>query len=133
MGSNRRKAKRVGRPTRLGSVLVVALIALVGCSEPPFVDRVTIVNGTDYPANVDVTSGAHEAWLGLGVAGPNEDETFGEVIDHGQLWVFRFDYAAKHSEEIRVTRKELKEANWRVEVPFSFEQRLRQLGVEPPP
>jgi hypothetical protein len=49
------------------------------------------------------------------------------------MWVFRFDYADKHQEEVEVTRPDLERNDWTVEVPQSFEQRLRDLGVTPPP
>lgn len=54
------------------------------------------------------------------------------VIDQGDVWIFRFDYAG-YEEELEVSRRELERNRWTVEVPQSFEQRLRQLGVPPPP
>jgi hypothetical protein len=55
------------------------------------------------------------------------------VIDQGDVWVFRFDYAGKHEEEIEISRSELVRMDWTVEVPQSFGDALHGLGVEPPP
>jgi hypothetical protein len=37
----------------------------------------------------------------------------------------RFDYIGKHQEEVEVSRRELAQDDWTMEVPLSFEQRLR--------
>jgi hypothetical protein len=118
---------------RAAVMVLVTALAMSGCSEVAFIERITIVNGTEYSANVDVTSAGRDGWLGLGVIEATESRSFDEVVDQGRTWVFRFDYAAKHDEEIEITRQELEEANWRIEVPASFGEALRDLGVEPPP
>jgi hypothetical protein len=114
---------------------VGACVLLVGvaCSDTSFVDEVTIVNDTQYSANVDVTGRSREGWLGLTVVQPQSTTTIGEVIDQGEVWIFRFDYVGKYQEEVEVARGELEEDDWEVEVPQSFEQRLRDLGIPPPP
>jgi hypothetical protein len=114
---------------------VGAFVVVVGaaCSDVSFVDEVTIVNDTEYSANVDVTDQTRGGWLGLAVVRPQSTKTIAEVIDQGDTWIFRFDYGGKHEEELEVSRSELERNDWAVEVPQSFEQRLRDLGIPPPP
>jgi hypothetical protein len=106
---------------------------VVGCSDVSFVDEVTIVNNTAYSPNVDVTDGARDGWLGLATVGPESSSTVREVIDQGDVWIFRFDYVGMHAEELEVSRRDLERNEWRVSVPESFEDRLREMGIPPPP
>jgi hypothetical protein len=133
LGSNRGKGKEIATEPRLGLFLAVLLIALSGCSNDVFVERISIVNETDFPADVDVTTAARDGWVGLGVVGANEERDFGEIVDQGEVWIFRFDYAAMHHEEVRIARNSLEESDWQVDVPAAFGESLQQLGVEPPP
>jgi hypothetical protein len=104
-----------------------------GCTGPDFVDQVTIVNDTAYSAKVDVTDRTRDGWLGLTAVEPHSTLTVEEVIDQGQVWIFRFDYVGQHHEEVEVSRAELERNDWTTEVPQSFEQRLREQGLPPPP
>jgi hypothetical protein len=121
----------VNRPRRLWLPLVALLAAT--CSNASFVDEVTLVNQTDYPAHVEVSNTSRKAWLNLAVALRDRETTVYDVIDQGSVWIFRFDYAGKHEEELEISRSGLVRAGWKVEVPPSFGQELQQLGVEPPP
>jgi hypothetical protein len=109
------------------------LLEGAACSDASFVEEVTIVNDTEYSANVDVTRKARDGWLGLTVVEPQSTETVEEVIDQGEVWIFRFDYVGKYGEEVEISRRELEGRGWTIEVPQSFEQRLRDLDVPPPP
>jgi hypothetical protein len=119
--------------TRLLLALGVCSILAAACSEVAFVDEVTIVNDTAYSTNVDVTDGARDGWLGLATVGPESTRTVREVIDQGDIWIFRFDYVGMHAEELEVSRRDLERNEWRVSVPENFEARLREMGVPPPP
>jgi glycine cleavage system aminomethyltransferase T len=117
-------------------VVAVGACLLLGgaaCSDSSFIDEVTIVNDTDYSANVDVTGKARDGWLGLTVSGPQSRTTVEEVIDQGEVWIFRFDYVGRYEEEVEISRGELEGKGWTIEVPRSFEQRLRDLDLPPPP
>jgi hypothetical protein len=117
-------------------VAVVGACVLLGagaCSDVSFVDELTIVNDTEYSADVEVTGRDRGGWLALTVVEPESTRSVGEVIDQGAAWIFRFDYIGKHQEEVEISRRELEENDWTIEVPPSFEQRLRELGVTPPP
>jgi hypothetical protein len=117
----------------VAAVGACALLGGVACSDVSFVDDVTIVNDTEYSAEVDATSKARNGWLGLTIVRPQSTTTVEEVIDQGEVWIFRFDYLGKYEEEVEIARRELEQNDWRIEVPLSFEQRLRDLDVPPPP
>jgi hypothetical protein len=117
-------------------VAVVGACVLLGgaaCSDASFVDEVTIVNDTEYPANVAVTGKTRDGWLGLTLVRPESTKTIEAIVDQGEVWIFRFDYAGEHEEEVEISRSELERNDWTIEAPQSFEQRLRDLGVPPPP
>jgi hypothetical protein len=108
-------------------------LLLSACSEEAFVDVVTIVNDTAYSATVDVTDEGRNGWLTLTKVGPRSTYSAEGVIDQGDVWIFRFDYAGKHQAELEVSRGDLRSNGWTVSVPESFEQSLRALDVPPPP
>jgi hypothetical protein len=109
------------------------MLVLAACADVPFIDEVTIVNETEYSANVDVRGRERDGRLGLTSVPARSTRTVDRVIDQGDLWIFSFDYGGKHEEEVEVSRGELQRSDWTIEVPTSFEQRLRELGVPPPP
>jgi hypothetical protein len=120
---------------RAGFTLSLLMVTLfVGaCSNVSFIEEITFSNETDYPAKVEVSGASRQGWLNLTIAQRDRETTVQEVIDQGDVWVFRFDYAGKHEEELEISRAELVRADWKVEVPQSFGDALRRLGVEPPP
>jgi hypothetical protein len=116
----------------VGAVCACALV-LAACSDVSFIDSITIVNDTDYQAKTEVTGADRNNWLLLTHAQQRQTTSVEEVIDQGETWIFRFDYIGKHEEEVEVSRQELKQDDWTIEVPIIFEQRLRALGVPAPP
>ena len=113
--------------------MVLAVIGgSAGCTDASFVEKLTVSNGTDYPANVRVSDPSRQRWVNLTSAQPNQQTTVGSVIDQGAVWVFRFDYAGKHDEEVEMSRGDLARAEWTVEVPESFGAALQNLGIPPP-
>ena len=105
----------------------------VACSSVSFVDEVAIVNDTEYSANIDVSGKSRDGWLLLTSVEPHSTTAVEEVIDQGETWIFRFDYVGKYEEEVEISRRELERSDWMVEVPQSFEERLRDLDLSPPP
>jgi hypothetical protein len=119
--------------TRLSLIVFLpALLLLSACDGVTFVERVVVVNETDYSANVDVR-GSGGAWLGLTTVSAHDSREVGQVIDQGALWTFRFSYGKQDPVELDISRDELVEAGWRVEVPSELEENLRAEGVAPPP
>jgi hypothetical protein len=114
-----------------GLVGVWIALILAGCmSMPDHVAEITVTNSTDHAAMVEVADDDRDSWLGLGRIPPGEEHTFEEVIDFGEQWRFRFVHP-EHSEEITVSREQLVDNDWRVEVPARYGERLDELGVEP--
>jgi hypothetical protein len=114
------------------SALVVALLWLAACSgPPPRVDRITIVNPTDYDLNVDVAGPERGSWLPVAIVEAGSEDITEEVIDQGEVWVFRFLHWGDPVGELSLSRDELLRDDWRVEVPGDVEERLQQLGRPP--
>jgi hypothetical protein len=109
------------------------LLVASGCSSVSFVSRVTIANPTDFPVNVEVSGEGRAKWLSLGSTEARSDATTRDVVDQGDVWVFRFDYLGVHGDTVEVSRADLAQAGWRVEVPQTVEEDLRALGFQPPP
>jgi hypothetical protein len=114
------------------ALLVATLLVLSACESVSFIDRVVIINNTDYTAQTDVR-GRGSGWLALATVGADETREVGQVIDQGELWIFRFAYGVNDPVEVEISRKELVDANWEIEVPSEFEEGLRDEGVPPPP
>jgi hypothetical protein len=116
-----------------GAPLAAALLLLPACSDVSFVGRVTVGNPTDFPVNVEVSGGRGEQWLSLGSAEANSEVTTRDVVDQGDVWVFRFDYLGAHGARVEMSRADLARAGWRVEVPQTLDEDLRAMGFRPPP
>lgn len=114
------------------SAFVVALLWLAACSgPPPRVDRITIVNPTGYDLDVDVAGPERASWLPVAIVEARSERVAEEVIDQGQMWVFRFRHWGDPVGELSLARAELEVAGWRVEVPGEVEERLQ--GLQRPP
>lgn len=120
------------RGGRLLRVLAATAVLLAGCDEVSFVERVVIVNDTVYAPRVEVR-GREGGWLPLMTAPPGETREVRQVIDQGDTWIFRFTYTRYDPVEVELSKIELEESDWRVEVPEELELMLRSEGVLPPP
>jgi hypothetical protein len=112
------------------SNLIIAMAA--SCSDVARIERITVNNETDYPAQVSVTSAENESWLALTTVRPHSERVVKEVIDQGETWIFRFKYIHIYEEELELARAELNQSEWQVEVPQSFSEALVEMGVEAP-
>jgi hypothetical protein len=112
--------------------LVVVGLLLAACSgPPPTVDRITVVNPTDYELDLHVTGRARERWLPVAIVGARSEDFVEEVIDQGDVWIFRFLHWGDPVEEISLSRAELERNGWRVEIPDELGGRLQGLGRPP--
>lgn len=112
---------------------VVLLIAAGSCAESDVFDRLTIVNETPYDLEVDVRGATDDGWLLLGQATHDASTVKELVVDQGTTWTFRFQYGGEVVGTLRVERQELSRNRWRVEVPSSVGERLRDLGFPASP
>jgi hypothetical protein len=121
-----------GRVSARSILLAATLLLFSACESVSYVDQVVIVNDTSYTAGVDVR-GKDSEWVALATVEAGETRDVGQVIDQGELWIFRFAYLLHDPVDIEISRKELVDAKWHVEVPAGFEDGLREEGVIPPP
>jgi hypothetical protein len=95
------------------------------------VDQIIIANRTDYDLDVDVTGRDREGWLPVAIAEARSEDDVQDVIDQGEVWIFRFLHWGDPVGELSLTRAELEQDGWRVEVPEEVEERLHELGRPP--
>ena len=84
-----------------GFLVAVLLVAVPALRLPAHVDEVTIDNPHEWPASVEVTDQDRDGWVGVGTVGREIEHGFLEVVDQGEIWIFRFSYAGK-AVELRV-------------------------------
>jgi hypothetical protein len=92
------------------------------------VERITIANPTGYALDVDVTSEDRSGWLSVAIVEARSEDVAQDVIDQGDVWIFRFVHWGDPVGELRLTRAELERNGWRVEVPAEVEVRLQEQG-----
>ncbi len=127
---------RVSRPRIRPLLIVLSVVAVLGLvvvsrvvPNPTTVHRVTISNGTDYDLDVDATGASHDGWTPVGIAFAHGDTEMDDVIDHGDVWYFRFQGQGRDGGEIQVTRAQLEADDWKLTVPSSVGNRLRADGA----
>jgi hypothetical protein len=111
---------------------IAAMVLLAGCSgRPNTVDRITLVNPTEYDIHVHVTGRGERIWLPVAIVQARSAVVVEDVIDQGDRWTFRFLYTGEPLEETSLTREELGRSGWRVVIPEELGVRLAERG-EPP-
>lgn len=114
---------------RLTFVLCVLLL-LSGCNGVSYVERIVLVNPTEYNVLVEVKGADDTSWLNLGIANRNAETAKEEVIDQGETWVFRFRYIEDAGED-RISRSDLVRNRWRYEIPQRVGEILKEKGYAP--
>ena len=109
-------------------LLLLAVVGGACAGAPPTVERITIVNSTEYDIDVDVTGQDRQGWLPLAIVEARSEDAVEDVIDQGEVWIFRFEHFGDSIDELRLTREELEGSGWRVEIPPEVGQRLQELG-----
>jgi hypothetical protein len=115
----------------IASVVLVGFLMAACSGAPPTVERIEIVNPTDYDVAVDVSGPDRQGWLPLSVAEHRSSVTVSEVIDQGERWSFRFRHFGEAVGEISLSRDQLEANEWLVEIPAEVGERLRDLGRQP--
>jgi hypothetical protein len=116
----------------VAAILVVATLPRV-LATPSRVDRVTLVNHTQYAVVVDVNGGHDDGWMGLGTAERETATDVRDVIDQGDVWTFRFTSQGYDAGEVRITKADLKRSDWKVVIPAAVGERLAGQGATPTP
>jgi hypothetical protein len=118
----------------LGVAAVVGVTYLVGLSAgPKTVPRITFENPTGYALDIEVSSGPGDGWTSAGSVRQRSTAEVTEVIDHGDVWLFRFDSQGASGGELRLSRAELEASGWRVAIPAEVGARLAGAGAPPTP
>lgn len=118
----------------VGLAAAIGLTSLVGLSTgPATVPRITFENPTAYALDIEVGSGAAGGWTSAGSVRQKSTAEVNEVIDQGDVWVFRFDSQGASGGELRLSRTELEASGWRVSVPAEVGARLAGAGAPPNP
>jgi hypothetical protein len=101
-------------------VLTIGVLVAMGLAEltrgPEFVDRIEIVNPTG--VDVDVQVGADDdGWLTIAIVDARSKVVTRDVVDQGDVWTFRVLTYGRVMGELRRTRAQLEQADWRVTIP----------------
>lgn len=116
----------------LAAALAVAFVAGLS-SGPATVPRLTFENPTEYALAVEVRPGTDSAWTSAGSVRQKSTAVVEEVVDQGDVWVFRFDSQGRSGGELQLTRSELEDSGWRVAIPPEVGKRLAESGAPPTP
>jgi hypothetical protein len=121
-------------PIVLGAVAVVAVFVIAQLlAAPHYVSRLTFQNPTPYELTVEVSNGHGDGWLPLGTIDRRSSTQFGEIYDVGDGWEFRVWAQGAEAGRFRLTRAQLEQSGWRVQVPRQIGDDLTAAGVERQP
>lgn len=112
------------------SALPVTAFLVAG---PAFVDKVSVVNDSEYTIDVQVRGHEGEGWMSVNRVDKGSTRTREDVIDQGDVWIFRFRSQGEEGGELRTTRGDLEEDDWTIEVPEEVIRQLRRVGAPPSP
>ncbi len=111
--------------------LVSAMLLLAACDDVSYVERLVLVNPTDYSVLVDVKGEDDTSWLPLGIADRNIETVNEKLVDVGPNWVFQFSYAGEQLSQDRISRHDLIRSRWRYEIPERVGQILKEKSYAP--
>jgi hypothetical protein len=115
------------------AVVLAAMFALVVgmlvIHDPRRVSELTLVNESEYDIKVYAADGDHDGWSGLPTVERESSRTIPHVIDHGDEWVFAVNAQGRHLGELTLTRDELEQDGWQVEIPPGLAADIRDEGV----
>lgn len=118
-----------------GAIAAVVFVAVVPSmiADPPKISRLTLVNPTPYPVDVQVTAALPDGWMELGTAQPGTTTVVQDVIDQGSTWLFRFTTDGYDGGQLQLGRDDLVGSRWRVTISASVGDRLAHEGATPSP
>jgi hypothetical protein len=93
-------------------------------ADPDVVPRVTVVNDSAIPVNVDVRQTAGGARLILDTVQPRGAASTFDVIDQGDRWIFSFSSGGVEGGSVEVSRAKLAANGWRLRIPDDVTARL---------
>jgi len=118
----------------LGVIAVVAVFLIAQLLAPPhYVSRVTFQNSTPYELTIEASGGHGDGWLPLGTIDRRSATPVGEVYDMGATWEFRVWAQGQEAGRFRLTRAQLEQSGWKVQIPRKIGDDLTAAGVERQP
>ena len=114
------------------AALVATAFALALLQPPATVRRVSIENTSEYNIGIEVR-GAGDGWTHLASAGKQSTTDRHEVVDRGDVWIFRFTSQGRQAGELRISRADLQAANWTIQLPDGAVHELKDAGTPLPP
>ena len=118
----------------VGLAVAIGLTSLVELSSgPKTVSRITFENPTAYALDIEVSPGTGSGWTSAGSVRQKSTAEVNEVIDQGDVWLFRFDSQGASGGELRLSRTELEASGWRITIPAEVGDRLAGAGAPPTP
>jgi hypothetical protein len=117
----------------VGAVAIVLTLAVLPALRVgSFVHEVRIANPSEFDVKVDAASAPNDGWMAVGTARNHDTTAVQEVYDLGGDWYFRFS-TPYGTAETHVSRSQLDQAGWAIEVPPSFVEQLRHAGAHANP
>lgn len=110
------------------TVIVLAFV-MTHTGVPPTIPRITFENPTRYALNIEVSPGTGSGWIDAGFVPREASADVSEIIDQGDVWLFRFQGQGESGGELQVTRADLQRTGWRVEIPPEVGWRLAAAGA----
>lgn len=99
-------------------LVVAALVLVVNLSRSmPARDDVTVVNRSGATVTLDATDRSRDGWVGVGSVDAHDRITAQDVIDQGDVWVFRLMVGPDRIGEIRRTAAQLEASGWKLSIP----------------
>jgi hypothetical protein len=114
------------------AVLLGLAVANLFLNYPDRVD-IEITNPTVYAPAVEISGDERDGWQLTARLGPGATRTIQDVLDQGDVWVFRFAGQGRAGGELEVTRQDLERAAWHLDIPAEVGDRLAAQGVAPTP
>jgi hypothetical protein len=131
------QAPRRSLPPLSTLLLVVtgALLCLgmtLALADPDVVPRVTVVNDSAIPVNVDVRPTDGGARLILDTVQPRTSASTFDVMEQGDRWIFSFSSGGVDGGSVEVSRATLAADGWRLRIPDAVVARLVTGAFVPP-
>lgn len=135
-----RAAPSPGPSTRVaaGALAVLAAVAATfgldaAIGIPAHVDRLTVVNETDYDLRVTAGRPGADSVVVLGSVGKRATAELIDLLDRGDVWVLHFRGQGVDAGSVEVDRDDLVAGDWTYTVPDAVPRRLEAAGAPASP
>jgi hypothetical protein len=118
------------QPLRRAVIFLLMALPVASCTSQRYIERIEIVNPTEYDLLIDVRPDENASRLRLGVAEHGSEAVHEQVIDLGEEWIFAFHYVREEVGSLTIKRSDLESSGWRVVIPDEVAAKLRERGVK---